>query len=155
MKWLFSITTILILLITTPSFSLDYLDEINLIDNIIKSFDEEPENWYFVTSTCIYAKDKKRLKKAISVLYPENDPNSILVINFYLNKGNEGSYIHFEKPDIGFISEGHDDEFKKFDRAIKIQLYKKLKRQVGSYVTEQKESPKVESEPEKKKDGYL
>jgi len=155
MKWLFSITTILILLITTPSFSLDYLDEINLIDNIIKSFDEEPENWYFGTSTCIYAKDKKRLKKAISVPYPEHDPNSILVINFHLNKGNEGSYINFEKPDIGFISEGHDDEFKKFDRAIKIQLYKKLKRQVGSYVTEQKESPKVESEPEKKKDGYL
>jgi hypothetical protein len=156
---MYKIFLLVLLLLTTPSFStpcfgLDYLDEVNLIDNIIKSFDEEPQNWYFGTCYAVYAKSPTQLKKALDVIYPEHDPNSIIVIGFNLNR-HGGSYITFDKPDLGFISEGSDKQFKKFDEAIKIQLYKKLQKQVGFKVQEKEKKPvilpeeKTESSPRK------
>jgi hypothetical protein len=157
MKWFIISLTIFILSITSPCSALDYLDEVNLIDNIIKSFDEESENWYFGTSYCVYAKTPKQLKKTFGSLYPEHDPNSILVIHFNLNRAGEQSYIHFKKPDsYGFISEGRDKSFEKFSKALKIQVYKKLKKQVG-YEVDNKSSKEVKKEEkaEVKKKGYL
>ena len=147
---MYRIFMLVLLLLTTPAFSTPcYGGDLNqqeyMIDKIEKLLNEKPDHWYISSDTFLYCENKDKLKKAINDLYPENSAYTNIVIGFRLMRGDDNSYVSFEKPDIGLLSD-REKLFRRIDKIIKTQLYKKLKKEVGWYVEnlEEKQTPKVE-----------
>jgi len=147
---MYRIFMLVLLLLTTPSFSTPcYSDDIEqqeyMIDKIEKLLKEKPDHWYISSDTMLYCENKDILKKASEQLYPEHSAYTNIVIGFRLMRGDDNSYVSFEKPELGLLSD-REKPFRRIDKIIKVQLYKKLKKEVGWYVEnlEEKQAPKVE-----------
>lgn len=121
-----------------------------MIDKIERLLKEQPDHWHITNDTLFYCEDKKYLKDAIESSFPEHVAYVDIVIDFRLMKGEEDSYISFEKPDLGLLVDrdyqNQQKLFRRLDKTIKVLLYKKLQKEVGWYVEnmEEKETPKEE-----------
>lgn len=85
---------ILLLLITSPCYGLD-LDSRHLYENILKSFDEEPENWIINTTEALYISNGKAAEVSHSS-FPDVSEYCLVEINYILCK--EDIYISIKKP---------------------------------------------------------
>lgn len=146
MKWLCCLLIIFSLSISNV-YANDLEQQEYIIDKIEKLLKEKPDHWYVTNYIMFYCPDKERVDDASNSLYPEHTVYTEIVINFNLMRGDEeDSYVNFEKPNVGLLS-GNDYKnqrkiFRRIDRIIKVELYKRLKKEVGWYVENLQEKPK-------------
>lgn len=111
---------LLLLLINVPCYAIN-LDSENVLDNIMKSFDEEREQWIIRSNKILYMSgiiDKDLRNKS----YPEVDDNCLVEISHSIFRGEEG-YIIIDKP-INMRIEGK--EFNRFAKKIRLMIYEEL-----------------------------
>jgi len=137
MKWL-SCLLIAFSVFVSNVYAEDLKQQEYMIDKIEKLLREQPDHWHITNDTLFYCEDKKYLKDAIEISFPESTPYTDIVVDFRIMKGEEDSYIDFEKPDLGLLVdrdyENQQKLFRRLDKIIKVLLYKQLKDEVGWYV---------------------
>ena len=137
MKWL-SCFLIAFLIIVSNVYAKDLKQQEYMIDKVEKLLKEQPDHWHITNDTLLYCEDKKYLKDAIEISFPEHTPYTDIVIGFRIMRGDEESYIDFEKPNLGLLVdrdyENQQKLFRRIDKTIKVLLYKQLKNEVGWYV---------------------
>ena len=125
------ILTILILYIH-PVFALSMdLNHEVICKNIIKSFQEEPDNWILKSQYLVYVSNLTQIQKLRKQIYPEVSAFAevVIIYNIYDN------FVRIDKPfDLDFDSKIE----KKLLFEIKKFIYKDLKNQVGSLIDKEK-----------------
>ena len=123
---------VILCIIPTISYSLTlYSSKIDMVDEIIRSIENEPDNWFIGSSVFIYTDKPKYLKELIAETWPEMNDKSVLVMDLHMDT--EPAYFKFDKPDIGFLSNHSDEEdaYRKLERVVKKKLYEKYKKELN------------------------
>lgn len=114
-----------------------------MIDKIERLLKEQPDHWYIRNDRLVYCENKQYISEIAKVTFPEVSAYADIVLSFQILRDSRESYIKFHKPDLGIVSERYEPKlFERLDKIIKVQLYKKLKTEVGSYIENLEEKPK-------------
>jgi hypothetical protein len=120
------------------------LDQEQMSNNIIKSFNETPELWIVKSYELIYIPDQKAVKELRKMAWPEHDSNVGMIIEYNVYQVH---YVKIKKPFTLDFSGYHEEkmviEIKKF-------LYNHFKNQVGILV-EKEEQRKTNKKVTKEK----
>lgn len=156
MKWL-SCCLIIFSLLGSKVYANDYetKQQEYIIIKIEKLLKEQPDNWGITNDTLFYCPHKEYVDDTFSESYPEHVAYTDIVIKYRIMRGGEQSYIVFQKPDLGILSDrdfGNDEKklYQRIDRIVKILLYKKLKKEVGviADIQDNQSRQKIEEKPE-------
>lgn len=141
MKFLKILSIILVIsLLSIPCFAIN-LESENLIDNIIKSFNEEPERW-ILRANGIYYFDKNYIKDARNSAFPDVANGCIVSISHTIFRGKHG-YVVINKPaEIHVRGKDYD----KIAKAIRQFMYIELHDGYGIRMPKKKKSPPVVKE---------
>lgn len=142
MKWLCYLLIVFSLL-TSNVYSDELVQQEYMVDKIEKLLKEKPDHWYIRNDRLVYCEDKQYIAEIAKVTFPEVSAYADIVLSFQILRDSKESYIKFHKPDLGIVSERYEPKlFETLDKIIKVQLYKKLKTEVGSYIENLEEKPK-------------
>jgi len=144
----FSILLIIsMLFISYPVYALN-LDSSTLIDNIIKSLDEERDHWIIRSNEAFYMKDIPTYKVRITS-WPDMEPGCLIDFSHYVMRGKR-SFIMFDKPK-NFQETISKDEENKLGQKMRQVLYEELHNRYR--IRMPKPKPKVVIKPPEKGHG--
>jgi len=128
MKILIVSISLLFTILCLPVYAIN-LDSNNLIDNVIKSLDEERENW-IIRGSKVYYINGSIDSDLRNETWPENDKNCVVYISFnILRPSPKTGYISFEKP-IDFMVDKNDD-FTRLSTKLRQVIYEELHNRYG------------------------
>jgi hypothetical protein len=136
------ILLVLLFLYIPSCYAISFETSSSVYDKVLKSLNEEPENWLLTTNELIYIKPGFMIE-AKEDMYPEVEPYCTVRISFELLK--RDPYVTIRKP----ISKSIEGEYKKkFIRKIEELLYERLKEK---YKSKPSKVLQPKSQPEKTK----
>jgi len=135
----------LILLFSVTSVSALMLDRDQIIDDIVKSIREHPEQWIDTGSRFVHYEDPNRMKILKEMTWPEHESELVIAYCFHTNF----FYADLKKP---FNYDFKGKKLKELIQEIKLYKLRVLQKEVGHLLNRKK---KVEKKPEIKEEQTL
>jgi len=86
----------ILFIFTSSSFAL--ISQKEIVEDVTKSLENNPELWIDTGMYMIYFKNQSDLKKGRKLLYPEHDENAEIVFMYNILSGYSGGWIEMKKP---------------------------------------------------------